>query len=119
MSNIAVISKIEYLRGGTYSQLKFQQSSAIYKCKRFDQAPGVLNKHELAFSITPLSVENDAITTELALSPFLRLSDVNGYIIIIGDYDIMPKYEIEREIDGKPGSFRGYKITVKWDFPCR
>lgn len=115
MTNISVITSIEYCVGAGFLPAEFQSASAGYECKSDRTAAGIIRKHTLTFSMAALNASNERVVGELRLARYVRFTDVNRFRVTLGSEGLPPTVTTEDIIEGKPGSFRGVKVTVKWD----
>lgn len=114
MSNIAVIHSIDRQAAGEFLPVPFQAGSAEYGCKRSKTNQGYLYKYSLTFRMVGLTGDNEAELAAIAGSRCVRIRDVNGVEISIGNQHIALVVTWDDMIDGTPGGFRGTAVKIEW-----
>jgi hypothetical protein len=117
MMNSAVISKIEYRFPGNaqFTEIWFTQFSASLKEKAATTKAGTLYTATINFKVAKNSSGNDTLLKSLARRKAIyQLTDANGTVFIAGTDKVRARLEFQRAIDGKPGNFNGYNVTVTY-----
>lgn len=115
MSNVAVVKSVEYRMGDAFYPVKIQNHSASYEVEREKTNYGYRYKHTLKFIV---SVRTDMPQQELRRllrAVQFRYTDVNGQRKTLGTAYLPVQTEYAYSVEGKPGSFIGYRFTVGWE----
>lgn len=119
MRNISVITKIEVRESGDFFQdFPFQNQSASYSSETTKSAAGYSTKHTLTLSIAGLTEDTSARVLRLMRAEHIRITDINGTVMIMGSCHLSFKFEVTKTNSGKAGSWRGYRITIKFEEPA-
>lgn len=114
MSNAAVIKSIDYKTSEGFTPVAFQSESAGYDCKRSKTNHGHLYKYTVDFRMAGLTDANERLLARLASCEALRIRDVNGTELTIGNQHVRMIVTWQDEIGGSPGSSRGTKVKIEW-----
>lgn len=114
--NSAVITKIEYRLQGDqdFIQIGFTAFSANVNQTQEETNAGIVYTSTLGFKIPKCSDENDAFLKSLTSRRSIwRVTDANEVVHNIGNDIIPARLNFTKTIDGQPGNYNGYKVTVK------
>lgn len=113
-----IIKKVEYRVIGEESFNLLDIVSGMLNEDVQDTDNGPLNKITAPFSIANVTVETDTTLKKLRGRKLqLRLTDTNGLVHLVGDDYYCARLTYEKTIDKTPGSFNGYKCTIKCNTP--
>lgn len=114
--NAAVITKIEYRLPGEqdFIQVSFTAFSANINQQQEKTNSGTIYTSTLGLKIPKCSDENDAFLKSLAARKSIwRVTDANEVVHYIGTDSIPSRLNFTKTIDGQPGNYNGYQLTVK------
>ena len=115
MSNVAVIKSVEYRMGDAFYPIKIQNSSASYEVEREKTNHGHRHKHTLKFIVSVWEDMPQQELRRLLRAAQFRYTDVNGQRKVLGTDYLPVQVAYEYLVEGKPGSFLGYRFTVEWE----
>lgn len=121
-SNSAVIVKVEYLLAKD-DYLNFEDLDIIPYSGKLSESTntskaGTLHRTKLNFNIAKVNPEKDQLLKSIANLPLLlKAYDANGRMHYIGDDEFYARLTYEKNLDGKAGSFNGYRCTVEYETP--
>ena len=101
----------------SYVPMPFQKGSAAYGQKETRSSQGSLYNSTLSFKIAGITSESEAAVNRFRKARNIRITDINGWGVVLGGSSIRLDITREKNIEGTPGSFRGYKIKVEWNTP--
>ena len=97
--------------------IPFLGGTAAYEQKETRSNQGILYKCTLSFKMAGITSDNQEAVARFRRARFVRVTDVNGLKIILGDEHIRLIVTTDQDIEGTPGSFRGYKVKAEWNTP--
>lgn len=115
MSNIAVVKSVEYRMGDAFYPIKIQNASASYEVEREKTNYGYRYRHSLQFIVSVREDMPDEELRRVLRAGQFRYTDVNGSRKTLGTGFLPVQTEYEYRVEGKPGSFLGYRFTVEWE----
>ena len=116
MENSAVVIKLEYRLQGNpdFIQIWFTAFSANVNQTQEETKAGIVYTNTLVFKIPKCSDENDAFLKSLASRRSVwRATDANEVVHVIGTDSIPSRLNFTKTIDGQPGNYNGYQLTIK------
>jgi hypothetical protein len=114
--NSAVITKIEYRlkTSPDYIDIPFIGFSANLNKIQEETTAGTRYTSTLGFKISKCSPENDEFLTSLSAQELIwRVTDANEKVHYVGSDTIPARLNFTKTIDGQPGNYNGYQLTVK------
>jgi len=120
--NSAVIVKVEY-RFAKDTDLSFSDLNIIPYSGRLSEnvspkKAGKLHQVKLRFNIDNVNPDKDALLNFISDIPIhIKAYDANGRIHYIGDDEFQARLSFDKALDGKAGSFNGYRCSIDYDTP--
>ncbi|OFX56297.1 MAG: hypothetical protein A2066_12910 [Bacteroidetes bacterium GWB2_41_8] len=113
--NSAVITKIEYRLKGTevFQEILFTAFTAKLSQLQEHTNAGTIYTNTLGFKIPKCTDENDALLKSLAAYRSIwKVTDANSVVHTIGTDDIPARLNFSKNIEGQPGNYNGYELSV-------
>lgn len=115
---LSLITQISYSTDLiNFTKIDFIFSTAAYfeNCKK--TAQGNIFEHELCFSSSLITSQTVKMINRLRISKCIAFTDINNTTISISRGELLFKVEYKKSISAKPGDFRGYDVTIKFNTP--
>lgn len=114
--NSAVITKIEYriFPEANFTELKIiPHSGKLSEILQKDSASNSYYDCNVNFLMAKSEAAKDTLLNSVAIKKSqYRVTDANGIVYLIGTETYPARLTYNRNLDGKPGSFNGYRCIV-------
>lgn len=118
--NVGIIIKIEgrLLPDGEFFDLEFTGFSGTISKNTLRTNAGTLHETTVEMKIPQIQPVITALLNGLLFRPAqYRISDGNGKTHLVGDNNFPAKLSYVHGIDGSPGSWNGYKVSIHHNSP--
>lgn len=118
--NSGVISKVEYKLSGesSFTDLDIIPYSGKFSDNGEQTNAGMRYSFSGSFKKEEVSIANDAVFESIVWrKATFRVTDAGGTKHLVGDNSYPARLTYSRDIDGTPGSFNGYRCTIRRDAP--
>ena len=119
--NAGIVIKIEYrlLTHAEFTGLRFTGFSGTISKNTQETSAGIIHETHVKLKIPNI---NETITALLDCllnrKAQFRITDGNGKQHLVGDDSFPARLSYTQGIDGSPGSWNGYQVTVNHKSPC-